>query len=175
GAVFAVNPSFQKLLQQVRETALAAYAHQDLPFEQLVDSLQPQRDLSYNPLTQVMLVLLNEPLNAFALTGLEAKPVDVESAATQYDLLLHLWDTPDGLAGTVNYSPVLFDASTIQRLIGHYQRLLEGVVAAPHQRVLDLPVLTGAETRQMLVDWNDTKKAFPHDKCLHELFELRVA
>src|SRR5262249_4685313 len=80
-ADFAGNPSFQELLQQVRETALAAYAHQDLPFEQLVDSLQPQRDLSYNPLTQVMLVLLNEPLNAFGLTGLEAKSVDVESSA----------------------------------------------------------------------------------------------
>jgi amino acid adenylation domain-containing protein/FkbM family methyltransferase len=169
------NPTFRELLGRVRQTTLGAFAHQDLPFEKLAEELQPDRDLSYNPLTQVMFVLLTAPMQPPRLTGLQVRVVDVESAASPYDLVLHMWETPEGLAGVVDYATDLFEASTIRRMLGHFRTLLEGVVAAPHQRVLDLPLLTAPERQLLLYDANATHKDFPADKCLHHLFEQRAA
>jgi non-ribosomal peptide synthetase component F len=168
------NPSFREFLGREREIAIGAYAHPDLPFERLVEKLQPKRDLSYNPLTQVMFVLLKEAMDHLELDGLKVDPVDVESVTAQYDLVMHIWETPDGLAGFWHYSTDLFDPSTIARMLSHFQGLLEGIVAEPGKRILDLPLLTEAERRMMLRDWNDTRNDFPREKCLHELFELQV-
>jgi amino acid adenylation domain-containing protein/FkbM family methyltransferase len=169
------NPTFRELLGRVRETALGAFAHQDLPFEKLAEELQPDRDLSYNPLTQVMFVLLTAPMEPPRLTGLQVSLVEVESAASPYDLVLHMWETPEGLAGVVDYATDLFEAAAVRRMLAHFRTLLEGVAAAPHQRVLDLPLLTAAERQLLLDDANATHKDFPADKCLHHLFEQRAA
>ncbi|MBI3416669.1 MAG: amino acid adenylation domain-containing protein, partial [Verrucomicrobia bacterium] len=174
-ADFSGNPSFQKILADVREVALGAYAHQDLPFEHLVEALAPERDLSYNQLTQVMFVFLKEPMDSLSLPGIRCRAVDVMPPAAAYDLVLHLWEAEGSLAGFFNYSTDLFDASTIERMIGHFTTLLEAVVADPRTRLLELPLLTRAEHQKVLFDWNDTCREFPRDKCLHELFELQVA
>jgi surfactin family lipopeptide synthetase A len=171
----AGNPPFREVLARVREAALGAYAHPDLPFEHLVEALQPERDLSHNPLTQVMFVLLNEPLDSIRLPGLRATPVDVATSATQYDVVVHAWKTPDGLAGFLDYSTDLFDRCTVERMLGHFRTLLEGAATDPGERLLDLPLMTPGERRQILDAWNDTQTDYPNDKCLHELFEFQAS
>ena len=172
---FAGNPTFRDLLARVRDTALGAFANQELPFEQIVEELQPERDLSYNPLTQIMFVLLNAPVPPLVLPGLAVKPVDIESAASPYDVVVHMWDAGDQLSGWLDYNTDLFEPATIARLLDHFQILLGAVAGEVGQEVLKLPLLTGPERRRMLVDWNDTEKEFPSELCLHELFELKVA
>jgi len=169
------NPSFRELLAQVREVALGAYANQDMPFEKLVEALNPQRDLSRNPLFQVMFVLQNTPDDKLQLNEITAELIQVDSGSTQFDLSLELSETPRGLAGRVEYATDLFEAATISRLIGHFQTLLEGIVAQPEARLSELPLLTEPERRQLLVEWNDTAVPFPRDKCIHELFEEQTA
>jgi amino acid adenylation domain-containing protein len=168
------DPSFYELLGRVREVALGAYAYQDLPFEKLVQALQPERDLSYHPFSQVMFVLLNAPTEPLAIPGLTLHPIVLENTTTQYDLLLHMWMEPEGLAGRLRYSTDLFDAPTIGRLLDHFQTVLEGIVADPRLRLSTLPILTEAERHQLLVKWNDTRTPFAAAACLHELFEAQV-
>ncbi|MBI3417085.1 MAG: SDR family NAD(P)-dependent oxidoreductase, partial [Verrucomicrobia bacterium] len=172
---FAGNPTFRELLGQVRETALEAYAHQDLPFEKLVEELQPARDLSYNPLTQVMFVLLNAPKEHLELPGLEVKPLGVETGATQYDIIVHMFDTAEGLAGFVDFSTDLFDGETIARLFQQFEQLLTSVVANPDERVESLPLLPPSERRRLLVEWNGTGRAYARERCAHELFAAQAA
>jgi amino acid adenylation domain-containing protein len=168
------DPTFRELLKRVRRTALEAYAHQDLPFEKLVDALQPARDLSRSPLFQVMFVLQNEPLRPLELAGLKLTPVPAHSGTAKFDLTLSLEETGDGLAGYVEFNTDLFDAGTITRLIGHYQTVLEAVVVNIEQRISQLPLLAEAERKQVLVEWNDTDTRFAKDKCVHQLFEEQV-
>src|SRR3990172_5937896 len=168
------NPSFRELLAQVREVALGAYAHQDLPFEKLVEELHPKRDLSRNPLFQVGFVLQNAGRQALELLGLTLNPLEVGSGTAKFDLTLSMVEGAEGLRGTLEYNTDLFDAATVTRMLGHYQRLLEGIVANPEQRISDLPLLTEAERKQLLVEWNGTKADYPKDKCIHELFEAQV-
>ncbi len=167
------NPSFEELLLRVREVALGAYAHADLPFEKLVEQLQLARSLSYRPLCQVMLVLYS-PMSQIDMEGLTVSRVAVETGTVKFDLTLSLKNTGSGLIGTWEYNTDLFDASTIARLAGHFQTLLEGIVANPQQRVSQLPLLTEAERYQLLVEWNNTTKEYPIDKCIHQLFEEQV-
>ena len=146
----AGNPRFRELLGQVRETCLDAYAHQDLPFEKLVEELQPERDLSRTPLFQVMFVFQNTPPGGFEGPGVTVGPVEVSTGTAKFDLTLTLEDTGAGLAGGCEYSTELFEPATITRMLGHFETLLEGIVADPGRRLSDLPLLTTAERRQVL-------------------------
>ncbi|BAY50309.1 amino acid adenylation domain-containing protein (plasmid) [Scytonema sp. HK-05] len=168
------NPSFRELLQRVRSVALSAYTHQDLPFEKLVEELQPERSLSYHPLFQVMFVLENLPAQTLELPGLSITPMDVNAVTSKFDLSLLLTHTEQGLRGTWEYSTDLFDAGTISRMSRHFQTLLAGLVDNPQQRICELPLLTDAEKEQILVKWNNTQTEYPNDKCIHQLFEEQV-
>jgi amino acid adenylation domain-containing protein/non-ribosomal peptide synthase protein (TIGR01720 family) len=165
------NPSFRALLARVREAALGAYAHQDLPFERLVADLQPQRDPSRNPLFQVMFALQNAPLTRLQLPGLTVSRLDTEEASSTFDLSVSLRETGEALAGWCEYSTDLFDEATIRRLLGHYRRLLEAIVANPDRRLGELPLLTEAERHQILADWSSAPAGSPPARCLHRLFE----
>lgn len=168
------NPSFLELLDRVRKITLDAYDHQDLPFEKLVEELQPERDLARMPLFQVAFVLQNAPMGVLELPGLTLNPLAIHTKTARFDLEVELVEKPEGLYGSFEYNTDLFDAATITRMLGHFQTLLEGIVADPEQRIADLPLLTAAERQQLLVDWNDTQVDYPQDKCIHQLFEAQV-
>ena len=167
------NPSFQELLGRVRSITLEAYSHQDLPFEKLVEELNPERSLSYNPLFQVMFVLQNAPGKASQLLGLTETPLQLETETAKFDLSLSLAEKDEELVGSWNYNTDLFDAATIERMMGHFQTLLEGIVANPQQPIDQFPLLTSGERQQLLVEWNDTATEYPQ-KCIHQLFEEQV-
>jgi len=171
-ARFPERLTFHGLLQQVREQALGAYAHPDLPFEHLVAELAPERDPSRTPLFQVMFVLHN-PEGVSQVSNLAAQEV-LGTGTSKFDLTLFFSETERGLEGLVEYSTDLFDAPTIQRLCGHYRTLLEGIVRQPDQSIATLPLLTGAEQQQLVVDWNNTAAAYPQDRCLHQLIEAQA-
>ena len=166
------QPGFREVLKRVREAALGAYAHQDLPFEMIVDALQPERDLSHSPLFQAMFVTQNAPQRAGQqLPGLAFSPFEAHSGTAKFDLTLFMLEDPDHLRGAFEYNTDLFDGATVTRLIGHFQTLLEGIVANPDQPIATLPILTEAEKHQLLVEWNDTAADFPRHLCVHHLFE----
>jgi len=168
------NPTFRELLHKVREVALEAYAHQDVPFERLVAELAPTRDMSRSPIFQVMFVLQPPPADDVSFPGLETSLVEAWSGTAKFDLWLSVREDPDGLALTVEYSADLFDAPTIERLLGHYQQLLEEVVADPGRRLLDLPLLTATEERQLAV-WNRTAVDYQaRERLLYELIADQV-
>ncbi|MBG1270577.1 non-ribosomal peptide synthetase, partial [Nostoc sp. WHI] len=168
------NPSFEELLKRVREMTLAAYAHQDLPFEGLVEVLQPERNLSHTPVFQVMFALQNAPMAEMALPGLTLSPLATENFTSAFDLTLSVEDTGDGLVGFWEYNTDLFEADTITRMTGHFQTLLSGIVAHPEQPISQLPLLTASEQEQLLFEWNDTQTEYPQDRCIHQLFEEQV-
>jgi len=168
------NPTFRELLGRVREVALGAYTHQDLPFEKLVEELQPERNLSHNPLFQVMFALQNAPSSTLELEGLTLHSLEIDRGIARFDLTLFIWEQAETLHGTVEYSTDLFDAATIRRMLGHFQVLLEGIVAHPDQHLSALPLLTDAERHQLLVEWNNTRTDYPKDQCVHELFEAQA-
>ncbi|MDZ8224986.1 amino acid adenylation domain-containing protein [Nostoc sp. ChiVER01] len=168
------NPTFQELLNRVREVTLGAYTHQDLPFEKLVEELHPERDLSRHPLFQVVFSLQNTPIEALELPGLKLSLFDFDSKIAKLDLEFHLWRDLETLKGEIVYSTDLFDQSTITRMLGHFQVLLESIVANPKQRISNLALLTEGERQQLLIDWNDTKKSYSNSKCFHQLFEAQV-
>ncbi|MEG3972253.1 amino acid adenylation domain-containing protein [Microcoleus sp. T2B6] len=168
------NPSFSEFVTQVQQVVLDAYAHQDVPFDQVVEALQPERSLSYNPFYQVMFVLENFALDTLELPGIRLTPELVERGTAQCDLSLSLWQTKTGLLGSWEYNTDLFKADTIARMAGHYQTLLEGIVANPKQKILELPLLTPTERQQLLVEWNHSWAEYPQDKCIHQLFEAQV-
>ncbi|MBO0798422.1 MAG: AMP-binding protein, partial [Blastocatellia bacterium] len=170
-AHFSGNLNFHELLAQVRETALGAYAHQDLPFEKLVEELDPQRDLSSTPLFQVMFVLQNAPREVLEVPGLKLSALPVENDLAKFDLTLSLVDRRDGLTGSFEYNADLFDATTISRMIGHFQTLLEGIVADPKRRITEAPLLTTREIYQELVEWNCAPAECFESQCVHDLFE----
>jgi len=168
------DPSFDELVGRVRAVALAAYAHQDLPFEQLVDALHPHRSLAYTPLFQVMFVLQNTPAGELALPGLALEPLAAPSVSTRFDLTLSLTEHPDRLEGAIEYSTDLFDSETIARWSEHFRRLLAAVMSDSSRTLSRLDVMGGAERRQVLVEWNDTTVAYPSELQLHGLFEAQA-
>jgi amino acid adenylation domain-containing protein len=169
------QPSFLELLARVREVTLGAYSHQDVPFEKLVEELRPERSLSHSPLFQVMLTLDSTPKAAAqGLSGLTPRPLDVEHRVARFDLTLGFVDGEDGFSGGMEYSTALFEADTVDRLLGHLRMLLEGVVAEPGRSVFALPLLGEAEQRRLLVEWNDTGAGGPVDSCLHSLVERQA-
>ena len=173
-ANFTGNPTFTALLAQVRETALDAYAHQDLPFEKLVEELRPERDLSRSPLFQAMFVFQNTPSRDVTLNGLDIRPMRIAGETTKFDLKLSANEEARRLRVGVQYDTNLFNADTIERMLGHFQNLLQGIVSNPHQHIADLSILTKVERQQILFAWNDSKTDYPKDKCIHELFETQV-
>ncbi|MBN4003641.1 non-ribosomal peptide synthetase [Nostoc sp. LPT] len=170
----AGNPSFQELLKRVREVALGAYAHQDLPFELLVEQLQPQRNLSHTPLFQVMFVLQNAPMSALELPGLTLTSLQSNSDSAKFDLTLNMSEIDSKLVGSIEYNTDLFEQSTISRMVGHLQTLLSGIVANPQQRLSELALLSNSEQHQLLLEWNNTEVEYPQEHCIHQLFEAQV-
>ena len=169
------SPSFRTLLARVRETTLGAYAHQDVPFEKLVEELQPARDLSRPPLFQVLFALQNLPPPVRPAAGLTLATLEPESGVAKFDLSLYVQETPRGLRGVLEYNTDLFEAATVVRLAGHFQTLLAGAIARPDQPLALLPLLSEDERSQLLVEWNDTGTGYPREACLHELFEAQAA
>ncbi|WP_287314903.1 non-ribosomal peptide synthetase, partial [Moorena sp. SIO1G6] len=166
------HPSFSGLLKRVRNVILSAYANQDVPFEQVVNALHPDRHVSQNPLFQVMFVL-QPPLTDDKL-GWTVSQLEVDSGTSKFNLTFNLEERPEGMIGAIEYNTDLFDATTIDRAIGHFMTLLEGIVANPETSIAQLPLLTEAERHQLLVEWNDTAVNYPQDKCIHQLFEEQV-
>ena len=171
------DPGFTELLARVRRVALDAYAHQDLPFERLVEELDPERDSSRNPLFQVMFAAQNAPGHASSSMGtaLTIDDFPIEVRTTRFDVEVHVWEVAEQLRVDFIYATDLFDAATMRRMSGHYERVLAGVVANPACRLSELPLLTEAERHQLLVEWNDTAADYPRDRCIHQLFEAQVA
>ena len=174
-ADLAGNPTFRTLLSRVRTTVLDALAHQELPFEKLVEELRPERDLRSTPLFQVMFVFNNTALNFDQFGAVQVTPVAIESTIARFDLTLSVIEFETGWRALLEYNTDLFDPATIERMVGHFQTLLVGIVADPEQRLAELPLLTAAERHQLLVEWNATASDYPKEKCLHQLFEEQVA
>jgi amino acid adenylation domain-containing protein len=164
----------RSLVERARESMLDADAHQDVPFEKLVEELSPERSLSHSPLFQVMLTYLSVPREEFAAEGLKMTPMGVASGTSKFDLTLSVRADGEQTIFDLEYSAELFDPATIGRLTGHLVRLLEGALAAPGRRVAELPLLGPEEERQLL-EWNETAAAYPAEPCLHELIEAQVA
>ncbi|MDC9603589.1 non-ribosomal peptide synthetase [Xenorhabdus griffiniae] len=163
------------LLAQVRERALAAYSHQDLPFEQVVEALQPERSLSYNPLFQVMLALNNTPAQELTLPGLQLTTITQKHYSAHFDLTLSLSETEAGLIGELEYATDLFDAATVERIVGYFNNVLAAIVADDTQLIATLPMLPASERQQLLVDFNATQADFPQNTLIHSLFEAQAA
>ncbi|MEU3793553.1 amino acid adenylation domain-containing protein [Streptomyces fructofermentans] len=170
----AGDPTFTELLGRVRTTTLDALEHQELPFQRLVDELRPQRDLSVNPLAQVIFLLQNAPEPTLSLPGLEAAATGTDRGGAQCDLDVQLRYVDGVFTGFVEYAEDLFDEATIRRQWGHYEVLLTAAAEAPGRRLSELPWLTAAELERAVGEWNDTAAPAP-DVCLHELFERRAA
>ncbi len=173
-ATLSGDPTLQELLAQVREVALGAYAHQDVPIEKLVEELQLERDSSRNLLFQVMSALQDAPMPELKMAFLTPSSVDIDNGTSKFDLLLEMEDAEQGLVGVWEYNTDLFDATTITRMAGHFQTLLEGVVAQPEHQVSYLPILSAAERHQLFVEWNDTCAEYRQNLCIHQLFEATV-
>jgi amino acid adenylation domain-containing protein len=172
------NPTFRQLLKRVRETALGAYAHQDAPFEKLVELLRPDRDLSRTPLFQVMLNLVNvqqDHSTALEQSELSLELLEVETGTAQFDLNLSINDGEDGLNGSLEYTTDLFDATTIQRMTRNFRALLESVVSDADQPISATALLSKAERQHLLSEWNDTATAFSGERCVHKLFAEQAA
>ncbi|MEV4643214.1 amino acid adenylation domain-containing protein, partial [Actinoplanes sp. NPDC049548] len=165
----AGDPTFRELLARVRDADLAAYSHQDVPFERLVELVNPERTLARHPLFQVMLVLQNNAHARLDLPGLDAQVETVSNGRAKFDLTMAFAERPDGLGCALEYATDLFDPATAEELVARLVRLLEAVVVKPDLSLGQLPVLTASEARTSLVTWNDTAAEFPHDRCVHEL------
>ncbi|MDC9592434.1 non-ribosomal peptide synthetase [Xenorhabdus sp. IM139775] len=173
-------PTVAELLAHVRERALAAYAHQDLPFEQLVETLQPERSLSYSPIFQVMLALNNTPAQTFELPGLSVSLLEQPHRSAHFDLTLSLNETSlnetslnesrDGLGGYLEYASDLFDRATVERMVGYLTNVLTAMAADETQAIAHLPMLSVSERRQLLVDFNTAQVDFPPNALTHHRF-----
>jgi non-ribosomal peptide synthetase component F len=163
-----------ELLAQVRATALAAQEHQDIPFEQVVEALSPIRSLAHSPVFQVMFAWQNAPEGALELPGLQLEPVGASSTTVKFDLELTLHDAGERIAGSLSYACALFDRTSIERHLGHWQTLLRGLVADDGASVARLPLLTSPERHHLLHAVNDTAAPFP-ERCIHQLFEEQAA
>lgn len=169
------NPTFSQFLGKVRRMALDAYRHQDIPFELLVETLKPERSLSHSPLFQALLSLeemtQEQRVN---LPGLTVAFINEDLPVAKFDLTLAMQDREDGFAGHWEYATDLFAPAFIERMAGRFQTLLEGIVADPETQIEQLPLLSEAERRQLLLEWNNTQTDYPRNKCIHHLFEEQV-
>jgi amino acid adenylation domain-containing protein len=169
------DPSFRELLRRTRRTAIDAYAHQDIPFELLVNAIQPDRESGRSPLFRVMFALQNVPLPALRSPEMSIRPLEVHGGTAKFDLSLFAVESDEGLHLTMEYSSDLFDSETVDRILAHYRILLEMAVAHADRPVGELPMLTEDERRLVLEEWNRTAADYPRDVCLHELFDRQAA
>src|SRR5262249_11050883 len=170
------NPTFKELLGRVRDTCLGAYDHQDIPFEKLVEELQPQRDMSRSPLFQVMFVLQNAPRTSMTLGDLTISRQEADKNITsRYDLTLSVTESQRGLGVVVKYKTDRFDDTTMQRFLGHFQTLLEDAVAHPAKQLSELTLLGEAERQQVGIEGKRTAAAYPRERCIHQLIEEQAA
>ncbi len=168
------NPPFSRLLERVRETCLQAYAHQDLPFEKLVELLQPTRELNRHPLFQVSFQLLQAqqgPETFLSLPRLDLLTERIEGRVARFDLEFDLYEAHQGIEGNLLYSTDLFEQASIVRLLQHWRTMLEAIAVNPEQRIWQIPLLTPSEEKQLLSEWNQALVPLPQDRCLHELIE----
>ncbi|HET6974042.1 MAG TPA: amino acid adenylation domain-containing protein [Pyrinomonadaceae bacterium] len=169
------DPSFDELLTRVRTLTLEAHAHQDVPFELLVEELQPERDLDRTPLFQIMLVMQNTPPPVIDLPGVRVEQLELETTAPKFDLVLFLKESDGSLSGSWEYNPARFDAETIRGLASHFETLLESAIADPSQRISQLNMLRDDERQLVVSKWNDTAVEYPRAAGLHKLFETQAA
>lgn len=168
------NPSFCQLLQRVREVSLEAYSNQDIPFAKLVADLQPERDLSHQPLAQIMFNVVETETSPLDLKGLNANILEINRYGSQFDLTLSITNTNIMRRVDIEYNTDLFRSDTISRMLQHYRVILENILADPTQKISSLPIITGVEREQLLVTWNDTKTEYPQHANIVELFEEQV-
>ena len=168
------NPSFRALLKRVRETALGAYAHQDLPFERLVEELQPFRDLSRTPLFQVLFVFQNIALEVFRVPDLSIRMVEPDTETSKFDLTLSMMERDDSLAMRLEYNTDIFDSTTITRMVQHMETLLRSIVSDPDQKISQLQLMPEDEQRLVLSEWNHTRTSAEPARAVHQLFEAQV-
>jgi len=168
------NPTFEEVVRRVRELTLGAYAHQDLPFEKLVEELQPERDLSRNPLFQAVFNFQNEPMRKVEMEGLEVERVKGENRTSHFDLMMYVADLKAEMVVSLQYNTDLFERSTISRMLRHFQNLLEGIADNPERHLAELPLMSESEMRQMIEVWNDTQADYPKDLTIHKLFEAQA-
>ncbi|MEE8584973.1 MAG: condensation domain-containing protein, partial [Acidobacteriota bacterium] len=169
-ADFSGDPSFAQLLEQVSRTVLESYDHQDLPFEKLVEHVQPERDLSRNPIFQVVFAVQNFPSATPQMAGLTVDQLPALAHTTRFDIEVHLWEGARGLEGFVAFDRELYQESTMSRLAGHYQTLLQGAAADPQQRISELPLMNQDE-QDRLLEWSGRRKPLPEPCLIHRLFE----
>ena len=168
------NPTFSEFLRRVRDTVSEAFAHEDAPFEKLVEVLRPERALSRNPLFRVMFVYQDAPLQKLELPGLRVEAEEFFSATAKFDLTLFVTETESGFHLRFEYSTDVFDEATVHRTLRHYRRLLESVVARPESRLSELELLESGERHQLLESWNQTSTDYPQELCVHQLVEAQV-
>ncbi|NRA56463.1 MAG: amino acid adenylation domain-containing protein, partial [Gammaproteobacteria bacterium] len=168
--------SFTDLLQQVKQTTIDAQSYQDLPFDQLVQGLQPERDMGNSPLFQVMYNHQSEQKDQLSINlgELDVRAVEFDNYTAKFDLTLDVSEHDDGISASFNYATDLFEPSTIERLAKHWQQLLQGIVAKPSERIAELPLLDQAEKKHIIEDWNDTAVSYDTEVCIHQLFEQQA-
>jgi len=165
------NPTYRDLVERVRLEARDAFAHQTFPFERLVDELHLARELDRNPLFQIMFIFQGSSFSRFELPGVTSHPVEIDPGTSRFDVTLLLAERDESVGGFFEYNTDLFDRPTIERMAGHFQTLVEGIVTDPEQPISELPILTEAEKHQLLIEWNNTDAEYFKEKCIHELFE----
>ncbi len=173
-ADFAGNPSFREFLTRVRETTLGAFSNQDVPFEKLVEELNPERRMNRTPLFQAMFALQNSPTPEMAVEGLALRRLKLSSTNVKFDLTLEADEEPKGMSLRFEYNAELFTPRTIRRMLAHLENLLNAIVADPSQRVRNLTLLTEPERRQLIGEWSGVTLPFPEHSCIHTLFEAQV-
>ena len=169
------NPSFRELVKRVNDVAMEAYSHQDVPFEMLVNKLHPERDMSHTPFFQVMFALQEAQQEALQTPELKISLIETESGTAKFDIIMFAEERKDGLRIAIEYNIDLFNDDTIRRMAGHFENLLNGVVKNPDQSIDALPLMTAVERAKVVVDWNQTRRDYPADQCVHRLFEEQVA
>ena len=168
------NPSFVDLLVRVRDVVATASAHQDVPFEALLEQLPLDRDLSRNPMFQAAFQLHEGGLDASWSTEIIAVPLEIESGIERFDLSLHLTERSDAIEAKLSYNTDIFEKTTIARMAEHFCTLVAGVASEPTRRILDLQLLGESERNRILVDFNSTARDYPRDRCMHDFFEQQV-
>ncbi|MEP6915274.1 MAG: amino acid adenylation domain-containing protein, partial [Acidobacteriota bacterium] len=168
------NPTFRELLRRVKETAVGAFAHQDLPFERLVEELQPERDIGHTPWFRVMFQFKTAEGAPPAMSGLALEHLPTSTHSSKFDVMLTAIDAEGALTLLMEYSAALFAPATIERMLGHYTTLLQHLADAPDQRIAALALMTKADEHRLVHEWNQTQAEFPRERCIHELFEAQA-
>ncbi|HYX27924.1 MAG TPA: amino acid adenylation domain-containing protein [Pyrinomonadaceae bacterium] len=167
-------PTFREVLARVRATVMAAFCHQDVPFEKLVEELNPERKANRSPLFQVMFSFQNMPEPELAVNGTKFTTIKIDNDAAKFDLTLEVDETPDAISISFEYAKDLFAAATINRMLGHFLNLLNAVVSDPAKAITDVELLTAKERNQLLVEWNSERMPYPEAAVIHELFEAQA-